>query len=61
MTTLMKATQPHWLGNDFVPAGNILPAGHKNAVPEFYEPYEVEDTPDVSALQEQATAARHQG
>lgn len=54
MTTLMRATQPHWLGNKFVPAGNVLPAGHAEALPEFYVEYEVEETPDLDALRTQA-------
>ena len=54
MASLMKATQPHWLGNKFVPAGNVLPAGHSEALPEFYEAYEIEEAPELDG---QAPAA----
>lgn len=55
MATLMKSTQPHWLGNKFVPVGTVLPEGHSEAIPAFYEPYEVEDpAPTRNALQDRA-------
>jgi len=50
MTTLMKATQPHWLGNKFVPVGTVLPVGHGEAIEAFYEPYEVEDPIDPAEV-----------
>ena len=55
MTTLMKSNQPHWLGNKFVPIGTVLPEGHSEAIPAFYEPYEVEDpAPARDVLQARA-------
>jgi hypothetical protein len=49
MTTLMKAVQPHWLGNKFVPIGTVLPEGHPEAVGEFYEAYEIAEPADPIA------------
>lgn len=46
MTTLMKAIQPHWLGNKFVPTGTVLPEGHPEALEAFYEAYEIDDPAD---------------
>ena len=55
MTTLMKATQPHWLGNKFVPIGSVLPEGHSEVIPAFYEAFEVEDpAPARGVLQDRA-------
>lgn len=59
MATLMRCTQPHWQGNTFVDVGTILPAGHSQAIPEFFEVYEVEDpgTEELDALRAKAEAA----
>lgn len=50
MTTLMKATQPHWLGNKFVPVGTVLPEGHPEALEPFYEAYEIDDPADPAEV-----------
>lgn len=42
MATLMRCTQPHWQGNKFVDAGTVLPEGHPEALPEFFEAFDVE-------------------
>jgi len=41
MAKLMRSTQAYWAGNKFVPAGTVLPEGHGDVVPEFYEEFEV--------------------
>ncbi len=48
MADLKKATEGVWFGNDFVPAGSVLPAGHPFAAhPAFhdYDPYPASDAP----------------
>jgi len=58
MTTLMRCTVAHHQGDTFVAQGTILPAGHSQAVPEFFEVYEVEDpNVDLDALRAKAEAA----
>lgn len=56
MTTLMKAVQPHWLGNKFVPVGTVLPEGHPEAVGEFYEAYEIAEPVDPAAVRAELDA-----
>jgi hypothetical protein len=61
MATLMRCTTAHWQGNTFVDAGTILPAGHGQAIPAFFEVYEIEEAPDpeaeLDALRSKAEAA----
>jgi len=58
MTTLMRCHTAHHQGDNFVAEGTILPAGHSQAVPEFFEVYEIEDPKvDIEALQAKAEAA----
>lgn len=49
MATLMKSTQPHWQGNKFIPVGTVLPTGHPEAIPEFFEVFEVDEPVDPGA------------
>jgi hypothetical protein len=59
MTTLMRCTTAHHQGDNFVAQGTILPAGHPQAIPEFFEVYEIEDPvdPDLDALRAKAEKA----
>jgi len=59
MTTLMRCHTAHHQGDTFVAQGTILPAGHSQAVPEFFEVYEIEDpgSEDLDALRAKAEAA----
>jgi len=59
MTTLMRCHTAVHLGDTFVGVGTILPAGHPQAVPEFFEVYEVEDLadPNLDALRARAEKA----
>jgi hypothetical protein len=41
MTILMRCTEPHWQGNKFVARGTVLPAGHPDVIPEYFEVYDV--------------------
>ena len=56
MATLMRCHTAVHLGDKFIPAGTILPAGHPDAVPQCFEVYEVEGREDVDhdALRSQA-------
>ena len=56
MATLMRCHTAVHLGDTFIPAGTILPAGHPNAIPQNFEVYEVEglEDVDVDALRAQA-------
>lgn len=56
MTTLMKATQPHHLGNKFVPVGTVLPEGHPEAIAAFYEAYEIDDPVDPAEVRAELDA-----
>ena len=57
MATLMRCHTAVHLGDTFIPAGTILPAGHPNAIPSSFEVYEVEgmDDVDLDTLRAQAT------
>jgi hypothetical protein len=48
MAILMRCTQPHWQGNTFVGVGALRPAGHSQVIPEFFEPYEIEEEAPVT-------------
>ncbi len=54
MATLMKNTQPHWQGNTFIPVGHVLPQGHPQAIPEFFESFEIEVPATRDALVQEA-------
>jgi len=56
MATLMRCTMPHWQGNTFVDVGTVLPAGHSKAIPEFFDPYDVEDFDERTATEREADA-----
>jgi hypothetical protein len=58
MTTLMRCHTAHHQGDRFVAQGTILPAGHSQAIPEFFEVYEVDDPgeADLDALRSKAEA-----
>jgi hypothetical protein len=59
MTTLMRCHTANHQGDHFVAQGTILPAGHARALPEFFEPYEIDDPSDVDldALRAKAESA----
>ncbi len=38
----MRCTEPHYQGNKFIPRGTILPDGHPEIIPLFFEPFNVD-------------------
>jgi hypothetical protein len=45
MAGLMRCNMSHYQGDKFIPKGAIRPAGHRDVLPEFFEPFEVEGDP----------------
>jgi hypothetical protein len=46
MAQLMRCTDGHWQGDKFIPKGAIRPAGHREIIALYFEPFDVEgDTP----------------
>jgi hypothetical protein len=50
MAELVKCNQAHWQGDKFIPEGTIRPAGHAEAIPAFFEPFEVEGATPAKAV-----------
>lgn len=44
---LVRCTVPHWQGDVFIPLGTIRVEGHREVIPEFFGPYDLE-TGDVA-------------
>ncbi len=42
MARLMRCTESHWQGEKFIPQGTIRPEGHKEIIPVYFEPFDVD-------------------
>lgn len=43
MAKLMRCTTPHWQGNKFIDAGTVLPEGHREVIPIYFEAFSIDE------------------
>ena len=53
MAKLMRCTTPHWQGNKFIDAGTVLPKGHREVIPIYFEEF---DTGEASEAEPEPEA-----